>query len=220
MKGWDFRGGFPIVRAGTPPGTHPADLALPRMWTKALATHTKFSEGPLVVVGGSIKCSEVRRPGAANRGGADARKRKVRAGEWRTRCPAARGERRTEGALPPQIQSRAGAAPGGVQDSARDSEPDFEGAVSVGAPHPRVKGGEGGGVGGGTAAALPFLLKGAEPGGKGGVLLPSLSPFLCRCSKSTFAPPVLGRASSEVFPALPPSFSPLPPTTVWPQVVA
>lgn len=40
MEGWDFRGGFPIVRSGTPPGTHPADLALPRMWTKAPDAHT------------------------------------------------------------------------------------------------------------------------------------------------------------------------------------
>lgn len=35
-------------------------------------------------------------------------------------------------------------------------------------------------------------MKGLEPGGKGGVLFLSLSPFLCRSSKSTFAPSALG----------------------------
>uniref|UniRef100_A0A673VCV2 Septin 11 n=1 Tax=Suricata suricatta TaxID=37032 RepID=A0A673VCV2_SURSU len=135
MEGWDFRGGFPIVRSGTPPGTHPADLALPRMWTKALDTHTQsFHKAPLSWWVEVLKCLEVGRPGAANRGGGDARKRKVGAGEWRTRCP---GQEKDRGCAP-SPNSSAGQRQRLVGcSSARDSEPDFEGAVSVGAPHPR-----------------------------------------------------------------------------------
>lgn len=71
IKERDFRGGFPsFQRFRTPSGTHAGNRALPRMWTKALDTQTKFSKGPLVRMGESLKalCGWKAGGGGAGRG--------------------------------------------------------------------------------------------------------------------------------------------------------
>lgn len=122
-----------FVRSRTPPGIHPGDRALPRMCTKALHLHTKFSKGPLVGWVEVLERSADGRLGAASRGGGDARKRKggrVRvpgesAAPWRG---ARERAREGGGCSGPGFAGGAGAAtPAGLG---------LEGAVSAGAPHP------------------------------------------------------------------------------------
>lgn len=75
----------------------------------------------------------------------------------------------------------------------------------------RGRGRRGGGGGGPS-----FSLKGTESGGRrGGVLFLSLSPFLCRYSKSAFAPPTSGALPASCSPPYPLCLHVLFPYPLW-----
>lgn len=152
----------------------------------------------------------------------DARKRKGgRCVE--NRVPPAWGEGARDGGgvmLRPRV---CGPGQGSASEGARLSprpdrvrgQRDFQGAVSVLAPHPRV-------IGGGKGRRQPFLFtERSRAGWERRSSLLSLSAFLCRCSESTFAHGLCGRlerGSSRSNTSF--SFYLLLPTTVWLQVVA
>ena len=191
IKERDFRGGFSsLQRFRTPSGTHAGNRALPRMWTKALDTQTKFSKGPLVRMGESLKALCGWKAGGGGAGsGRDG-------GCVENRVPRDWDEGAGEGGREGDAQAASLRAGRGVQGSVGDSGPGLDGSGTSRArlqpgSSSRVKG-----EGKGRRRPLPprprfcffFLLKGEEPGGEGGVRFLSLSPFLCRCSKSIFVP--------------------------------
>lgn len=156
--------GFPwwlpqcLERFRTPSGTHAGNRALPRMWTKALDTHTKFSKGPLVRVGGSLKalCGWKAGGGGAGRG--------RDGGCVENRVPRDWGEGAGEGGrgmLRPRASGRGGGA--GLSGRLRSRpgwQRDFKGAASAGLRIP----GEGRREGAATAFSFFYLTERSRAG--------------------------------------------------------